>query len=32
MDFFLFNYSVLMILGATVGFEGKNIFRTTEGI
>lgn len=32
MDFFLFNYSVLMILGATVGCGDKNVFRRNEGI
>lgn len=32
LDFFLFNYLDLMILGATIGCEDKNIFRTNEGI
>lgn len=32
MDFFLFNYSVLMILGATIGGESKNISRMNEGV
>lgn len=32
MGFFLFNYSVLMILGATTGCGGKAILGTNEGI
>lgn len=32
MDFFLLNYSVLMISGATIGCGGKNISRMNESV